>query len=55
MVSLAVATDKRVTVYKSYVWGWNMTPAKVITAVGPREADRPRNDGTYQPAPQRDG
>ena len=45
VVSLAVATDKRVTVYKSYVWGWNMTPAKVITAVGPREATGPEMMG----------
>jgi hypothetical protein len=41
VVSLAVATDKRVTVYKSYVWGWNMTPANVIATVGPREATGP--------------
>jgi hypothetical protein len=38
VVSLAVVTEKRVTVYQSIVWGWNMTPANVITIVGPREA-----------------
>lgn len=41
VVSLAVVTEKRVTVYKSYVWGWNMPPANVISAVGPREATGP--------------
>ena len=45
VVSLAVATDKRVTVYKSYVWGWNMTPANAITTVGPREATGPEMMG----------
>ncbi len=38
VVSLAVVTEKRVTVYQSIVWGWNMTPADVISVVGPREA-----------------
>ncbi len=38
IVSLAVITLKRVTVYDSLVWGFNMTPANIITTVGPRAA-----------------
>ncbi len=38
VVSLAVATQKRVTVWNSLVWGWNMTPAGAVTTVGPRAA-----------------
>jgi hypothetical protein len=38
IVSLAVVTKKRVTVYNSLVWGWNMTPAGAVTKVGPRDA-----------------
>jgi hypothetical protein len=45
VVSLAVVTEKRVTVYKSYVWGWNMTTANVITTVGPRESTGPEMMG----------
>jgi len=45
VVSLCVVTDKRVTVYKSHVWGWNMTTANAITAVGPREATGPEMMG----------
>jgi hypothetical protein len=38
VLSLAVVTGNRVTVWNSLVWGWNMTPANVITLVGPRAA-----------------
>jgi hypothetical protein len=38
VVSLAVITKKRVTIWNSLVWGWDMTPASVVTAVGPRVA-----------------
>ncbi|MGI8571007.1 MAG: hypothetical protein ACR2KT_19165 [Methylocella sp.] len=51
VVSLAVVTGQRLTVYKSYVWGWNMTPANVITTFLPRarEATGEGNDGTHLP------
>ena len=38
VVSLAVVTKKRVTIWDSLVWGWNMTSAGVVTTVGPRAA-----------------
>jgi hypothetical protein len=38
IVSIAVVTEQRVTVWDSQVWGWDMTPANVITTVGPRRA-----------------
>jgi hypothetical protein len=38
IVSLAVITKHRVTVWNSLVWGWDMTPAGVVTTVGPRAA-----------------
>jgi hypothetical protein len=38
IVSIAVVTDKRVTVLEPTVWGFNMTPANAITTVGPRDA-----------------
>lgn len=38
VVSIAVLTGKRVTVYNSFVWGFDMTPSNVITKVGPRLA-----------------
>jgi hypothetical protein len=38
IVSIAVVTGKRVTVLDSIVWGFNMTPANVITTIGPRDA-----------------
>lgn len=38
VLSLAVVTRTRVTVWHSLVWGWDMTPANVITVVGPRTA-----------------
>lgn len=41
VVSLAVVTERRITVYQSFVWGWNMTPANEISTVGPREASGP--------------
>jgi hypothetical protein len=38
VTSIAVVTGKRVTVYGSQVWGFNLTPAGVVTKVGPRDA-----------------
>jgi hypothetical protein len=38
VVSLAVVTEKRVTVWNSLVWGWNMQPNGTVTMVGPRAA-----------------
>ena len=38
IVSIAVVTEKRVTVYDSWVWGFDMTPANAITKIGPRQA-----------------
>lgn len=38
VVSLAVVTGQRVTIWDSQVWGWNMTPAGAVTTVGPRDA-----------------
>ena len=38
VVSLAVVTEKRVTIWNSTVWGWDMTPANAVTTVGPRTA-----------------
>jgi hypothetical protein len=38
VLSLAVVTEKRVTIWNSMVWGWNMTPANVVTTIGPRAA-----------------
>lgn len=40
IVSLAVLTGKRVTVFDSWVWGFDLTPANVVTKVGPRVATR---------------
>ena len=38
IVSIALITKKRITVWDSLVWGFDMTPAGVITPVGPRAA-----------------
>lgn len=38
VVSLAVITEKRVTIWDSLVWGFDMTSANVITKIGPRAA-----------------
>ena len=38
VLSLGVVTGKRVTIWDSLVWGWDMTPANVITPIGPRAA-----------------
>jgi hypothetical protein len=38
IVSLAVVNHKRVTIFNSRVWGFNITPANVITKAGPRDA-----------------
>lgn len=38
IVSLAVVTEKRATVWNSLVWGWDMTTLGAVTAVGPRAA-----------------
>ena len=40
VLSLAVCTRKRVTIWNSMVWGWDMTPANAITSIGPRAATR---------------
>jgi hypothetical protein len=39
IVSIAVVTGKRVTVYDSWVWGFDLTEAGKSTKVGPRSAD----------------
>jgi hypothetical protein len=38
VLSLATVTKQRVTVWNSLVWGWDMTPANVVSIVGPRDA-----------------
>jgi hypothetical protein len=38
IVSLAVATRKRVTVFDSWVWGFDLDPAGAVSKVGPRLA-----------------
>jgi hypothetical protein len=39
VLSLAMTTGKRVTIWDSIVWGWNLAPtATKATAVGPRGA-----------------
>ncbi len=38
VLSLAVVTEKRVTVWNSLVWGWDMDPDGTVTTVGPRNA-----------------
>jgi len=38
VLSIAVVTGKRVTVFDSIVWGFNVTPAGVYSKVGPRAA-----------------
>jgi hypothetical protein len=38
VLSIAVVTGKRVTVFESLVWGFDMTTANTITKVGPRAA-----------------
>jgi hypothetical protein len=38
ILSLAVVTGKRVTVFESTVWGFDITSANAITKVGPRAA-----------------
>jgi hypothetical protein len=37
-VSLAVITGKRVTIWDSTVWGWDMQPDGTVTLIGPRDA-----------------
>ena len=39
IVSIAVVTDNRVTVYDSWVWGFDLTAAGVSSKVGPRAAN----------------
>jgi hypothetical protein len=39
IVSIAVVNEKRITVYDSWVWGFDLTPAGVSTKVGPRAAN----------------
>ena len=38
VLSIAVVTGKRVTVYDSWVWGFNMAPGGTVTRVAPRRA-----------------
>jgi hypothetical protein len=38
VTSIAVITDKRVTIYDSRVWGFDLTVANVVTKIGPRAA-----------------
>jgi hypothetical protein len=38
VLSLAVVTKLRVTIWNSLVWGWDMTPANDVSIVGPRNA-----------------
>lgn len=38
ILSLAVVTKKRVTIWDSQVWGFDMPPAGIISVVGPRNA-----------------
>jgi hypothetical protein len=38
IVSLAVVTEKRVTVWNSLVWGWDMKTDGTVTPIGPRAA-----------------
>jgi len=38
ITSLAVVTGKRITVFDSWVWGFNLTPANAVTKIGPRAA-----------------
>lgn|GEM_PF-4455197 len=45
VVSLAVVTEKRVTVWNSLVWGWNMETDGTVTTIGPRAATLTELDG----------
>lgn len=38
VLSLVVATEKRVTIVQSIHWGFDITPAGVVTAIAPRAA-----------------
>lgn len=38
VVSVAVVTEKRVTIWDSTVWGWDMDPDGTVGIVGPRDA-----------------
>ncbi len=38
ILSLAVVTEKRVTILSSIYWGFNITPAGVVARIGPRNA-----------------
>jgi hypothetical protein len=38
VTSLAVVTGKRVTIWDSWVWGFDLPPADPCTMIGPREA-----------------
>jgi hypothetical protein len=40
VLSLAVVTGQRVTIWNSLVWGWDMTPANNIITVAPRAATK---------------
>ena len=38
VVSVAVVTEKRVSIWDSTVWGWDLTPAASVSIIGPRDA-----------------
>lgn len=38
VVSISVQTEKRVTVWDSWVWGFDLTPAGAVSTIGPRAA-----------------
>jgi len=38
IISLAVVTEKRVTILESLYWGFNITPGNVVSKIGPRLA-----------------
>jgi hypothetical protein len=45
IVSIAVVNEKRITVYGSLVWGFDLTPAGISTKVGPRAATHHEREG----------
>jgi hypothetical protein len=45
VLSVAVVTGQRVSLWDSQVWGWDMSPTKEITILGPRDATKQEVDG----------
>jgi len=45
IVSIAVVNEKRITVYDSWVWGFDLTSAGVSTKIGPRPASAHERQG----------